>query len=300
VTLSGVRQENLYVCVKGFVEENFPVAEICDILALNRSSYYKWTHREKSRSELENEKLIHEIGMIYAEHNSTYGYRRIADEYNEDEQHTQEYNYKRFYRLMQLVGLKSVIRRKRPAYQRSTPEVTAENILNREFTAEKRNEKWLTDVTEMKYNHNREKLYLSAILDLKGKDIVSFAIGCSNNNQLVFDTFDLAVQRYPDAHPLFHSDRGFQYTSKSFKRKLDIAEMTQSMSRVGRCIDNGPMEGFWGILKCEMYYLNRFEDYDSLAKAIEDFIHYYNYERRQHRLQKMAPMSYRNLFEKAA
>ncbi len=300
MTLSGVRQQSLYVCVEGFAEENSSVAEICDILELNRSSYYKWTHREKSQNELENEKLIHEIGLIYAKNNSTFGYRRIADEYNGNEKHTQKYNYKRFYRLTQLVGLQSVIRRKRPAYQRSKPEVTAENILNREFTAEKQNEKWLTDVTEMKYNHNMEKLYLSAILDLKGRDIVSFAIGHSNNNQLVFDTFDLAVQRYPNAHPLFHSDRGFQYTSKSFKRKLDLAEMTQSMSRVGRCIDNGPMEGFWGILKCEMYYLDQSEDYDSLAKAIEDFIHYYNYERRQHKLQKLAPMSYRNLFEKAA
>ena len=114
------------------------------------------------------------------------------------------------------MGFKAVIRRKRPQYQRSTPEVTAENILNRDFTAEKLNEKWLTDVTEFKYGNN-EKLYLSAILDLKDKSIVSFAMGKSNNNRLVFDTFDLAVTKYPDAHPLFHSDRGFQYTSKQFK-----------------------------------------------------------------------------------
>jgi len=81
-----------------------------------------------------------------------------------------------------------------------------------------------------------------------------------------FDTFDLAVSKYPDAHPHFHSDRGFQYTSKSFKAKLDEHGMTQSMSRAGRCIDNGPMEGFWGALKCEMYGLNDFKDYQSLAK----------------------------------
>ena len=73
----------------------------------------------------------------------------------------------------------------------------------------------------MKYGSEGKKAYLSAILDLKVRDIVSFAIGKSNNNQLVFETFDLAVQKYPDAHPLFHSDRGFQYTSKSFKEKLD-------------------------------------------------------------------------------
>ena len=82
-------------------------------------------------------------------------------------------------------------------------------ILNSNFSAEKLSEKWLTDVTELKYC-NGDKLYLSAILDLKDKSIVSYAIGRSNNNQLVFDTFDIAVQKYPDAKPLLHSDRGYQ------------------------------------------------------------------------------------------
>ena len=144
-----------------------------------------------------------------------------------------------------IVGLLAVIRRKRPAYRRCTPEATAENILNREFTANAVNKKWCTDVTEMKYGARGEKAYLSAILDLKSRDIVSFAIGRHNNNQLVFETFNLAIQKYPDAHPLFHSDRGFQYTSKQFKDMLEKQGMRQSMSRVGRCIDNGPMEGFW-------------------------------------------------------
>jgi len=197
------------------------------------------------------------------------------------------------------VGLKAVIRRKRPYYQRSTPEVTAENILNRDFTAENLNEEWLSDVTEMRFGVH-EKLYLSAILDLKDKSIVSYAIGRRNNNKLVFDTFDMAVSKYPDARPLFHSDRGFQYTTGPFKTKLDQAGMTQSMSRVGCCIDNGPMEGFWGTLKCEMYYLNSFKDYDSLVAAIEDYIHFYNYERRQTKLNKLAPMTYRQLLENAA
>lgn len=276
----------------------YPVTQLCEKLKLNRSSYYKWTHREKSHLELENTGILHELGALYAEFNCTYGYRRLADEYNA--RNSTRYNYKRFYRLTQLVGLKSVIRRKRPAYQRSTPEVTAENILNREFTAKKPNEKWLTDVTEMKYGRSGEKLYLSAILDLKGRDIVSFAVGKHNNNQLVFDTFALAVEKHPDAKPLFHSDRGFQYTSKIFRAKLDAAGMTQSMSRVGRCIDNGPMEGFWSILKCEMYHLRRFVDYDSLAGAIEGFIHFYNHQRRQRNLQRLAPVDYRSLFETAA
>ncbi len=278
-------------------KEAHPIENICRILDLNRSSYYKWLKRSKSAREYENDEVLHKLGCLYAEFNGTYGYRRLTDELNA--RYKSIYNYKRIYRLTQLVGLKAVIRRKRPQYQRSTPEVTAENILNRDFAANRLNEKWLTDVTEFKYGDNA-KLYLSAILDLKDKSIVSFAIGRNNNNRLVFDTFDLAVSKYPDARPIFHSDRGFQYTSKQFKTKLDMAEMTQSMSRVGRCIDNGPMEGFWGILKCEMYYLSTFKDYDSLVAAIEGYIYFYNYERRQKNLNKMSPMTYRQLLENAA
>ena len=297
MALSGVRQEHLYLCVQEMHKDGYTVTEICDILDLNRSSYYKWTHRNKSNCEAENEALLHEIGLIYAEHNGTYGYRRIADEYNAT--HEKQYNLKRFYRLVHIVGLFAVIRRKRPAYQRSKPEITAENILNRDFTANTVNEKWCTDVTEMNYGSNGERAYLSAILDLKGRDIVSFTIGKRNNNQLVFETFDLALKKYPDAHPLFHSDRGFQYTCKQFKAKLEKQKMEQSMSRVGRCIDNGPMEGFWGILKCEMYYLNHFETYEDLVTAVEQFIHYYNHQRRQHKLNCLPPATYRSLLEAA-
>ncbi len=230
-------------------------------------------------------------------YNGIYGYRRLRDEL--EEQFGIDCSEGRIYRLTSLVGLKSVIRRKRPKYQRSTPEITAENILNRDFRADKLNEKWLTDVTELKYG-NGQKLYLSAILDLKDKSIVSFSIGSSNNNKLVFDTFDLAVEKYPDAKPLFHSDRGFQYTSKQFRHKLDEAGMLQSMSRVGRCIDNGPMEGFWGIIKCEMYYLNQFRTYHDLQDSISKYIHFYNYERRQRKLNILPPMSYRSILENAA
>ena len=129
MALSGIRQEQLYLCVREMHQHGYAITEICDILALNRSSYYKWTHRAKSSSEIANEALLHDIGMIYAEHHGTYGYRRIADEYNET--HEKKYNLKRFYRLVHIVGLLAVIRRKRPAYQRSTPEITAENILSR-------------------------------------------------------------------------------------------------------------------------------------------------------------------------
>lgn len=144
---------------------------------------------------------------------------------------------------MKCLNLKSVIRKKRKTYVKTTPQITAENILNRDFSAATPNEKWLTDVTEFKLT-NGTKAFLSAIIDLYDNSIDSYVVGHSNNNKLVFDTFDIAVENNPTASPIFHSDRGYQYTSKNFKVKLDKISATQSMSRVGRCIDNGPIEGF--------------------------------------------------------
>lgn len=229
------------------------------------------------------------IQILYTKYNGILGYRRMTMYINRKSKKI--YNHKRIYRLMSIVGLKSVIRKKRGNYVKSTPQITAENLLNREFQADGINEKWLTDVTELKYDSN-QKAYLSAILDIKDKRIVSSVMGHHNDNQLVFETFNLALESNPGVKPLFHSDRGFQYTNKVFKAKLDKAEMVQSMSRVGRCIDNGPMEAFWGILKSEMYYLKTFKTFEELKTAIEDYIRFYNYERLQSKLECMAPYEY--------
>ncbi len=205
------------------------------------------------------------------------------------------YNHKRIRRIMRTLGLSSVIRRKTHSCTISSPkEQAAENILNREFSAAGVNQKWLTDVTEFKYGIN-EKAYLSAILDLCDKRIVSYVIGHKNNNELVFETFDIALAENPTATPIFHSDRGFQYTSPTFKNKLSQAHMIQSMSRVGKCIDNGPMEAFWGFLKTEMYYLRKFNSYEDLKMAIEEYIYYYNNNRYQEKLGCLSPMEYHNL-----
>ena len=174
----------------------------------------------------------------------------------------------------------------------SDPQVTAQNRLHREFWAGHPNEKWLTDVTEFKWYEGPiiHKLYLSAILNLCDRRIVSYVIRDRNDNKLVFDTLDKAVLENPNAHPLFHSDRGFQYTSRTFHKKLLDVGMTQSMSRVGRCIDNGPMEGFWGILKRECYYGYTFTSREQLISTIESYIDYYNNRRYQHRLFIQTPM----------
>jgi putative transposase len=204
----------------------------------------------------------------------------------------QNFNHKRIYRLMKISGLQSVIRRKKKRYIPSTPHHIAENVLNREFKADKPNEKWVTDVTELKYGHSK-KAYLSAIKDLYDGSIVSYVLGQSNNNQLVFNTLDQALAVTPGVHPLIHSDRGFQYTSNGFKRMTNQAGMTRSMSRVGKCIDNGPMESFWGTLKCEKYYLHKYDTFEELNLAIDEYIQFYNQNRIQKRLNGLSPMEYR-------
>ena len=174
----------------------------------------------------------------------------------------------------------------------NNPQYIAENLLNREFHADKPNEKWLTDVTEFKWYEGIEvhKVYLSAILDLYDRRIVAYMVRDRNDNSLVFDTVDKAIAENPDAHPLFHSDRGFQYTNRVFHSKLEKAGMTQSMSRVAKCIDNGPMEGFWGIIKRERYYGKKFMDKESLIEMIKNYIRYYNSKRLQRNLGIVTPM----------
>ena len=196
---------------------------------------------------------------------------------------------------MQAINVHSVIRKQPKKYRKSTPERTAENVLKRDFNASSPNEKWVTDVTEFKRYEGPvcHKLYLSAILDLYDRSVVSHVISRRNDNKLVFQTFDKAIANNPDAKPIFHSDRGFQYTGRVFQTKLTNQEMEQSMSRVGRCIDNGPTEGFWGIIKSEMYYLQTFKDEKSLRSAIEKYIHFYNYERFQERFETRTPMEVR-------
>ncbi|WP_245976861.1 IS3 family transposase [Oceanobacillus arenosus] len=289
--ISQVRFEDKYIAIKELHEnENLNIVLLCDIAGVSRAAYYKWLKRIPSSRELQNEEIIREMKILHEKVEGIYGYRRMR--LNINRKFGQNFNHKRIYRLMNVAGIQSVIRRKKKRYKRTNPQHVADNILNREFKAEKPNEKWVTDVSEFKYGTSK-KAYLSAILDLYDGSIVSYVLGHSNNNKLVFKTFDQATNLLDGEHPLIHSDRGFQYTSHGFKRRVDEVEMTHSMSRVGKCIDNGPMESFWGTLKCEKYYLHKYGTFEELSKAIDEYIRFYNYERYQERLNGLSPVEYR-------
>ena len=291
-----------YQAIKELSEEkHYPVQRLCGHLQLSRSAYYRWLKDPVSFSEKYNEEISEKIKDIHEKHPDM-GYRRIRDEL--DRKHGIAVNDKRVLRICRKGRIQSAIKWKPKSCTRSSddPAHIARNYLNRDFHADRPNEKWLTDVTEFKYYIGIEvhKVYLSAILDLYDRRIVAYRIGDHNDNPLVMNTFDEAVAVEPDAHPLFHSDRGYQYTSKQFSARLKKHHMKQSMSRVAHCIDNGPMEGFWGILKRETYYGKRFTSKTGLINAIESYIHYYNTERIQRNLHLMTPVEYHENYYAAA
>ena len=290
--LGKLRYDSKYMAIKFFYEtKNWSINWMCRQLEISRAAYYKWLHREIPEYELENVRLAELIKEYDERFNHILGYRRMTSWINHFN-HT-NYSRKRVHRIMKKLDIHAVIRKKKKKYRSSTPEITAENKLKRDFTASKPNEKWVTDITEFKIPEDNKKLYLSAILDLYDRYPVAYVISTRNDNQLVFETFDKAIAANPDAKPLFHSDRGFQYTSKVFQRKLKEHEMEQSMSRVGHCIDNGATEGFWGIIKSEMYQMYEITDEASLRFAISDYIRFYSEERPQDRYHCKTPLEVR-------
>lgn len=237
------------------------------------------------------------IGQIHQNHPDM-GYRRIRDElvYSFD----LTVNDKRILRLCRIQKIQSHIKWKPKSCTRGSksPAHLAENILNRDFKASAPNQKWLTDVTEFKYYIGMEvhKVYLSAILDLYDHRIVAYSISEHNDLPLVTSNFRRAFNKERYTNLLVHSDRGFQYTSASFSKLLEDKQCTHSMSRVAHCTDNGPMEGFWGILKREMYYRKRFTKKSDLVQSIRKYIYYYNNRRIQRGLGLATPTEFNALF----
>ena len=230
------------------------------------------------------------------------GYRRIKDEL--EKKHDTNVNEKRVLRICRTFHIQSAIKWKPKSctVNSKDPAHIARNYLNRDFHADAPNEKWLTDVTEFKYYTGTDvhKIYLSAILDLYDRRIIAYRIGDHNDNPLVMNTFDDAVRLEPKARPLFHSDRGFQYTSKEFAARIKKCRMKHSMSRVAHCIDNGPMEGFWGMLKRECYYGKKFAQREELVRTVESYIEYYNHDRIQRGLRLMTPLEFHEHYGFAA
>ena len=234
--------------------------------------------------------LAKEVKLRYDKRKGILGYRQMRTQLNRKLK--KKYNKKRYYRIMRVLGLKAIIRKKRPHYVKAPEIHVAENVMNRNFNAHSPNTKWCTDVTELKYGNGR-KAYLSAIIDVYDNSIVSWILSHSNNNKLVMDTLKKAYKKNPGVTPLLQSDRGFQYTSHEYNRLHIKYRFMKSMSRVSRCLDNQPIERFWGIYKSESYYLTKYDTYEDVLKDVNEYIRYYNNYRYTECLGGLSPNEYR-------
>ena len=202
-------------------------------------------------------------------------------------------NHKTVLKLMNNLGLKGK-RRKNDKYHSYKGEIgkVADNLLKRDFCAEKPFEKMATDVTQFKVCD--EKVYLSPVMDLFNREIVSYSISLSPNLEQVREMLNGLFEKLPDdATPIFHSDQGWQYQHPEYQRLLSEHNITQSMSRKGNCMDNGAMENFFGRLKVEMFYGEKFESVNAFVDELKRYIDYYNNERISMKLKGMSPVQYR-------
>lgn len=168
----------------------------------------------------------------------------------------------------------------------------APNLLQRNFKAEKSNQKWTTDITE--FSLFGTKLYLSPILDMYNGEIVSYSISNAPVLNQVMDMLDKAFAKIPDNTQLiFHSDQGWQYQHKAYQQRLKDKGIRQSMSRKGNCLDNAVMENFFGLLKSELLYLREFSSLEEFQIELEKYIDYYNNKRIKSKLKGLSPVQYR-------
>ena len=229
------------------------------------------------------------IVRIFDKNKGCYGYRRVYEQLR-IEGYT--INHKTVAKLMVEMGLYA--RRPKLRYRSYKGEVgkTADNELNREFHAEKPNQKWVTDVTEFRLFG--QKIYLSPILDLCSGDIVTYTISDSPNLLMVTTMLEQAFQKIPDnTGLLLHSDQGWHYQHKQYRKMLEEKGVKQSMSRKGNCYDNSVMENFFGHLKSELLYLQEFDSVEHFKAELIDYIDYYNNRRIKARLKGLPPALHR-------
>ena len=230
-----------------------------------------------------------EITAIYHENRGRYGYRRITAELRN---RNLPLNHKTVQRLMKELGLVCRVRMKKYRSYKGAVGKIAPNLLNRDFHADRPNQKWVTDITE--FSLFGEKLYLSPILDLCSSDLVSYTISERPVLSMVTTMLDKAFEKIPDdTNLILHSDQGWQYQHKQYQRMLREKGIRQSMSRKGNCLDNAVIENFFGLLKSELLYLQDFESIEHFKRELVEYLDYYNNRRIKAKLKGLPPAIHR-------
>ena len=260
---------------------------LCKIANVSVSGFYSWKKRVVNNNNKEIENLI---SKIFFEYKGRIGIRRMKMEL--ERKYNQIVNKKKIQRIKQKLGLKTQIRRKRNNYQgylRSEKWCIADNILNRQFRQNSANRAYSTDVTYLITKNSR--YYLSVIKDLCTKEVVAYKVSDKHDLALILGTLE-QMPKQNDA--IMHSDRGGLYTSFQYIQKLKELNLIRSMSRSGNCLDNAPIESFFGHLKDEIEY-KKCKTLDEIRAKIDEYMYYYNNNRYQWGLNKMTPLEYKNL-----
>jgi transposase InsO family protein len=272
-------------------QNKYPISKMCEFFEVSRSGYYGFLKQmDKPDKDEALSELIHKCQV---QTKSTYGYRRVKLWILRET--GTNINHKAVLRVMNKYGLLSQIRRKRKYNYYSRYLNRYDNLLDRNFTSKRPNEKWVTDIS---YIHTKQGVvYLSIIKDLFDNSIVAHKTGTEQNINLVLETIRKAKQKETVTAELqLHSDQGFQYASHRYFNLTKEYGITPSMSRRGNCLDNSPAENFFGILKSECINRVKIKTINDAKNLIDNYIHFYNHERIQLKT-KLTPYEKRRQLE---
>lgn len=273
------------------LRQRFKLSLLLAYSKVPRSTFYYYLKQSKTDKYLYEKSKIKEL---FEKNKERYGYRRITTLLR---QKGIIINHKTVLKLMKSLNLRGKQRKndKYHSYKGKVGKV-ADNLLNRDFYASRPFEKITTDVTQ--FNVCEDKVYLSPIMDLYNREIISYSISLSPNLEQIREMLQGLTEKLPNnATPIFHSDQGWQYQHAEYQRYLQEHNITQSMSRKGNCMDNGAMENFFGRLKVEMFYGEKFTSVEDFITKLHDYIYYYNNERISLKLKGMSPVQYRTHYQ---
>lgn len=255
------------------------VAWMCRTLGVSRSGYYSWRSRPESEHAKRDRRLKVLIRESFDASRKTYGWPRVFDDLKE---RGEAVSNKRVARLMRESGLKGRVRRRFKMTTMSDHNLpVAANILSRDFTAERPNQRWVGDTTELLIGESGAKAYLAAIVDLYSRYVVGWALSAVNDRHVTLKALEMAVKRRcPEAGLLHHSDQGSTYASEDYQDELAAHGIVCSMSRRGNCHDNAAMESWFSTLKFELG--ERFPSYAIAKEQLFDYIEVFYNQRRKH------------------
>ena len=271
------------------LRHEFKIWLLIDIAKIPRSTYYYYSKQFDSPKPDKYAEIKAEIRRIYEESKGRYGYRRITKELKK----TFVINHKTVQRLMRKMGIFCRVRmHKYNSYKGGVGKI-APNLLERNFKADKPNQKWVTDVTE--FALFGIKLYLSPIIDLYNGEVVSYNLSRHPNLNQVTDMLEKAFSKIPEnTNLILHSDQGWQYQHKHYQKMLADKGIRQSMSRKGNCLDNACAENFFSLLKTELLYLQEFTSVEHFISELTEYIEWYNNKRIKLKLDGLSPVEYRH------